>query len=882
MSLVAAVALPFVLGTSLWLASWQGDRSRSWDGTGHYAIAQMYDQLIFPKTFGWIDGYFGGMPFPNFYPPVFYWCVASVHRTHIFSFVTAFKAVLILPTFLVPAAVWLLAWSLSNESRLVASAASFGSVLLLTDVRFLGSLLAGLDYFSTFQIGLYTQSLGFVLMTTWFVVYSVVGERFGRSHELRGAIEAPSPTSCHGSLEVHGAVSIGRFLVSSLLLALTVLSNFFSAATAVVFIIVTVAYDFVRYRRAAELQGQRIAKHRLIAHIISPAVSALLSLFWLVPMVSEYKYFVTRPYVPEAQSLASPWLAAWCLVALVGGILWLREHERKRADAGAAPLTSSRAMKPYLVACFVLAIAILFSATIAPTWFPLQAPRFLAQLTFLITVPAGFALSAVFRWFAKILGETSRANEEITIRHMPYTSGVFAILFLVSALTAPSLSWAYAFYPKGQRAPIDDVLDFARQHQDGRYLVEVINPKVGPAWTEASFDARAINSYLGSQVNETISGIFHEASPNALFTLPVVNAFSNYPDSFGVSSVLADDLDFRSQSLSEHAKRVQFLGVKYLVIRTPAMKERVSTKLPDALRHDLGWWSVFELPGPPAPKVQALAYRPALVLSSFTVKARRRNETGFIRFAEEQFADNWFDVLLVRSPETKIDRLQDLEKFGALVIDQYDYADEHAAFEHLREFGKNHALICLASTDSLFLRLQNASAEFPLLTVVDRQPEDAGEMVESLRASYHYNSSSIRGQWKSIREALERNKIPTKAAASDVSGIIAQNRIDLMPSASSQIGAVPVLIANTFHPNWLRSDDAGVYAATPFYMLTFVDRPATLNFSRRWFDKVALGISAATFVSLCIGIAYRSFRRFDLRKTNKSSKPNPHSLSDLS
>jgi len=45
-------------------------------------------------------------------------------------------------------------------------------MLLLIDLRIMGTLLAGLDYFSTFQIGLYTQPLGFVLMIAWFVVYS--------------------------------------------------------------------------------------------------------------------------------------------------------------------------------------------------------------------------------------------------------------------------------------------------------------------------------------------------------------------------------------------------------------------------------------------------------------------------------------------------------------------------------------------------------------------------------------------------------------------------------------------------------------------------------------------------------------------------------------
>lgn len=94
-------------------------------------------------------------------------------------------------------------------------------------------------------------------------------------------------------------------------------------------------------------------------------------------------------------------------------------------------------MRSYLGACLILAVGILFSATIAPSWFPLQAPRFLAQLTFLLAVPVGFAVSHVFRWVARILGELSRSSLEVTVSHARYTSGIFIILFFVLALTAP-------------------------------------------------------------------------------------------------------------------------------------------------------------------------------------------------------------------------------------------------------------------------------------------------------------------------------------------------------------------------------------------------------------------------------------------------------------
>ena len=119
--------MPVLLSWKLWAAVWAGGQSRGWDGTGHYAIGLLYSDLTFPDSFGWTNDYFGGMPFPNFYPPTFYWCVALLQRTHLFSFATAFKLVLMLPVLLMPLAVWWLGWHLSNKSRLVATAASLAS-----------------------------------------------------------------------------------------------------------------------------------------------------------------------------------------------------------------------------------------------------------------------------------------------------------------------------------------------------------------------------------------------------------------------------------------------------------------------------------------------------------------------------------------------------------------------------------------------------------------------------------------------------------------------------------------------------------------------------------------------------------------------------------
>jgi hypothetical protein len=607
----------------------------------------------------------------------------------------------------------------------------------------------------------------------------------------------------------------------------------------------------------------------LLEHCLSPVVALFLTLFWIVPLFNEYQYFVTRPYIVETKALFTPALIAWYAVAVIGGVLWLSALFRAEVDEDGNLATSRRILCSYLGACTLLGGAVVFASLAAPRWFPLQTPRFLATLTFMLAVPVGYAVAAGFRRLASFLDRSKPTNGQIRFRRARYTAGLAIAVFLLIALSSPDLSWTFAFYPTGQKKDIDSVLAFSRQHRDGRYLVEVIDPKKGPAWTEASFDARALNSYLGAQGNETIGGVFHEASPNVLFTLPTVNAFSNYPDSFGISSVLADDLDFVAQTLEQHIERARLLGVKYLVIRTPAMKERLGKAAGIAARHDFGWWSVYELRDNPAPLVATLPFKPALVVSSFTVKARRRNEMSFIRLAEEQFADNWFDVLLVRSAEAKVDRLARLNDFSALILDTYEYENEPAAFELLREYSQSHPLILLSSDARLCQRINAARAQFPKLQVIERSAEEPGPFLEAVAPSYHYQTASIRQQWLAIRRILESNKEAINPATGLINGRVEPDTIAIEYGSRSQGQMVPVVLSTTFHPNWHRNDGEVIYPSTPFYMLTFVDRSVRLLFERQRADKSALWISTATAVLLGIYAIWPSLRKS--RKRSHSS-----------
>ncbi len=775
------------------------------------------------------------MPFPNFYPPVQNWLAALLYHSQLLSFGAAFKLAVLSSVFLLPFIIWIAAKEIAGHSILIASGSLVVTLFLLTDSRFYLRLNSGVDLFSTLQLGLYAQLLGFILLVLWLSIYLTDSQAWWKPG------------------------------LSALALALTILSNFFAAIAAVFFVAAALLCDGYKCLRTIGSSEFRPTAYTLFARLASVLFSVLLVLFWLAPMFSEYEYFVTRPNPVNLGRYFSNVLWGYCIVAVIGAAIWRKNP--------------SPAMWSYLGGCGLLSGALFFSSA-APAWFPLQAQRLLAILIFLLAVLAGIALAAAFRGLARLLGEFPGKDQAFSLKRVRYTAGIALGGLAVTVLTSPGTKIQFSFYTPQKFTEIASILDFAKVRRSGRYLVEV--PPVRE--TRARFDGRAINAYLAAQGNEALSIAYHEASVNSLFFLPVVNTLSSAPYHFGISSVLGDDLDFIRQPISKHLERARMVGTRYIVIHTPQIKARLAQEPAIGSWQDFGAWTVFELKESPPPRARVLPYRPALVVSDFTVKERRRNDSSFIRWAEEQFADGWFDVLLVRTPERKIDRLQDLELFGAVVLDSYECGDCNRAFKLLREFAGKRLLVALASDAPLFQRINAARSEFTRLEVIERKKEVPGERVNSLFPTYHYSSSQIRHEWIAIRRVLERDKVPTFAepdgspvVAGAVSIETGKNliKLDYAPLNKAVDSSVlaPILVATTFHPKWYRADSGTIYAATPFYMLTFADGPVTLTFSRQWYDRAALLISAIAFVLVACFIVWSALRNSTSISTVKNELP---------
>lgn len=762
--LAVVTLLPILITTDHWRRVWNGGLPRAWDGTGHYAVAQIYADRIFPDTFGWIDNFFAGMPFPNFYPPLFYWLIALLSKLGIFSFLDAFKIVVCLPIILMPAAIWFLAWKISEKNRVIATLSSLICVWLLIDYRFASAAFPlGLDYFSTFQIGLYAQPLGFILLLAWLFVF----QKETLNHRKIG--------------------------VASILLALVILANFFCAITACFFVFARFINNLIEF----VLKKISLAEFRqkTFSHLAIPILAVCLSAFWLVPMLNQSKYFVTRP--TQVSLFPSPLVWLFYALAFLGCVSWLR-----RQSAG----------RFYVIACLCLVFFIFFVSPIAPGWFPFQTNRFLANLNFLLCLPVAFLLSFAFE---KITQAVPAKTSFVNLKKLK-----FAGLFLVvgfSFFLIESPKYELSFYSDKEFNRIKPIFDFAQNNSEGRYLVE--NPD--PNYPLAQLDGRAINSYLGVQGNTTASIVFRESSSMSLFFNPLVSVFSAHPENYGISSILADDLDFKDQSIEKHIARARFLGVRYFVIISPWIKEKlISAGLSE---NKFGGWSIFEITQARSSS-QDLAYKPALVVSDFSLKARKSSDFSFLRLVEEQFNDAWFDVLLAHNPQNnKIDKLTNLEMFRTIIVEKYEYDNEDKAFDILKTYSQKNSVILLDSGDDLLKRIKIFAAEFGNLEIIEYPIEKESHQLMNEFSKYQYNSSEIRSVWKRIKDILENNKV--EANSSDLN-----------------------ITNRTFHPNWQSLTIK--YISTPFFSLTALNEVELPEFKRDGLEVFGFWLSIVSIL-LC-------------------------------
>lgn len=523
-------------------------------------------------------------------------------------------------------------------------------------------------------------------------------------------------------------------------------------------------------------------------------------------MLNQSEYFVTRP----TPVLLFPSLSIWFFYAL--------------AFLGCvARLKTFGAGNFYVIACGCLGFFIFFVSPFVPGWFPFQTNRFLANFNFLLCLPVAFLLSFTFEKISRVL---LAKISFINLQKLKFIGLLLIVGFSFFLIESPK--YELSFYTDKEFERIKPILNYAENNTKGRYLVENLDP----AYPSAQLDGRAVNSYLGIQGNKTANIVFRESSPSSLFFNPLVSVFSAYPENYGISSILADDSDFKEAAIEKHLAQARFLGIRYFVIISPWIKEKLAQA--DLTEYKFGAWSIFEFRLNSFADSQNLNYKPALVVIDFSLKARKSDDLSFLRLAEEQFNEAWFDVLLIHDPRNnKIDKLTDLENFGTIIIEKYDYTDENRAFDILKNYSQKNLVVLFDSENNLFRRIKISAASFGNLEIIDRPIEKESNWFVNEFSSRRYNSSEIRSVWKRIKQNLENHQ-----AGTDGLNLIQTKR--------------------TFHPN--QQTKARSYISTPFFVAVDESEGKIHGFQRDGLEVIALWLSVVLLSFLLTLAAGKPFK----------------------
>lgn len=234
------------------------------DGSGHWSIGEYYSTHIFPKTWGWIPIWSGGMPFPQYYPPFFYFFNALLsHLIPWVSYLTITKSLVVGSALLIPTTIlWASKKIFQNTSN--------------TPESYIPSILAGLLSILVITTVGGQSSLGFTLESA--INKGFVPQFFALIPILL----------CLGfTATIHTSI-ISRY-GAGIFFLIALLTNVHTALFLAIVICIIATIDII-----CDLKKQnRISI--LYTYVLVFGLAGLTSSIWFFPLLATYSYFTTVP-----------------------------------------------------------------------------------------------------------------------------------------------------------------------------------------------------------------------------------------------------------------------------------------------------------------------------------------------------------------------------------------------------------------------------------------------------------------------------------------------------------------------------------------------------------------------------------------------------------
>jgi len=598
----------FLSASFLW-KYWQGGPPAGADGSAHVAILHLYAKHAYPSLQGWLPEFFGGMPFPIFYPPLFYWLGATLMKTGGISAEVTAKLLKTASFAALPSALFVLGRRLGLMPVYAAVAAAAAGVIACGSNI---AALSGVGLLGLFEVGLYTQTLGFVFMCLWFGALP-----FARRSRAAAAMTVLTLTAMILS-SVHVLLLAALYGVSWLML------------------------EGWRIQRAKTCRGKTALLKHAASFLCWVTGAMMVAGIWLVPLLKWYSYSVGRPLkAPELFLSMGAANVIWPVCALVA---WLERHRRPALSA--------------------LCVTLLLSALAAMTplggvlkFIPFQPWRIMTSAILLSTIPFTLLCSRLLR---EVVGKRKWVA-------LALTASVVAL-----ATVHPGQRFGIATITGAENAEVNRLREAVKELPPGMLLTEIVQPDAifnssGAEIRELAI-SRALNHQIAMDGRPILWSVFREHAVSAPFATAVNNLFSSHQERFGIDGLALHRASANLITTPSAFRLARHLGVSYYLISTPEELAKFDNNPEVRLLWTIDGWNLYTNNTGVSPAVEEIRAMPVLAWLPAHFKNRSPDDFDFFNLGEQLACDGHPEISVIWASSAEADPMRVIRDLSATII----------------------------------------------------------------------------------------------------------------------------------------------------------------------------------------------------------------------
>jgi len=499
------------------------------DGSGHVAALHLYATHVYPYLHGWLPEFFGGMPFPVFYPPMFYWIGATLMKLGGIDATMAAKIITIGSFAILPYALFTVGRRVGLSS-IEAAGASAGAGILACSFNIPAVYTIGI--IGLFEKGLYTNVLGFIWLCAW----------------------------CSHLPHAQRSRRSAAFAILSLTAML--LTNVHVLPLGAIYGVMWFGLDICRTWRVTSNRRNVLINASKTASLVLAAV--LISGIWWLPLISWYPYALGVPQSAEGLfAVLGIFNLVWIPCILLIVIEWRQ--------------------RPALVA---LSITLLLAAVIslAPVdkvfALPFQPWRLISSAVFLAIIPGARICSRTLSQLFKPAISFAVLTAIIVLAGWLAPPARFdsSALNASDAVDFTSIRAQMKMLPPGMIQT--EIIDL---NKDGSSSTTDYEQNA----------SRALIHQLAMDGHPVIWSVFREHAVSAPLATAVRNLFSATPEQFGIDGLALQRAANDTVSGDEAVKIARQYGVTYYLVKSVLEKSKLNRRPDMRRLSEVGGWQLF-------------------------------------------------------------------------------------------------------------------------------------------------------------------------------------------------------------------------------------------------------------------------------------------------